>query len=250
MVSGKFSSYSFFIPLPAIPFSLLLMNENAVTFAQPESSLRWHVQFTHHKLNSPNRWIASPRLNARSRFHGSHGRFRESTPPRLAAIRGSTTADRGIRRRRGARRLQARKTPIVRAIGVLFMAALVQGHGYSKLGVPRTDGRDSHPRGVRWPEKCVAQVVLSRVGLRGDVLHLRECYRGQVYCGDGGRGRMRREQKRRAKRDTSKVGKDGSITGTGNGLTGNAGRLRRVTDHTPSAAADQATSGRHGRKRE
>ena len=47
---SKFSSYSFSIPLPAITFSLLLMNENAVTFAEPESSLDGIVQFTHHKL--------------------------------------------------------------------------------------------------------------------------------------------------------------------------------------------------------
>ena len=46
---SKFSSYLFSIPLPAIPFSLL-MNENAVTFAEPESSLDGIVQFTHHKL--------------------------------------------------------------------------------------------------------------------------------------------------------------------------------------------------------
>ena len=46
---SKFSSYSFSIPLPAIPCSLLL-NENAVTFAEPESSLDGIVQFTHHKL--------------------------------------------------------------------------------------------------------------------------------------------------------------------------------------------------------
>ena len=37
---SKFSSYWFSIPLPAIPFFLLLLlNENAVTFAEPESSL-------------------------------------------------------------------------------------------------------------------------------------------------------------------------------------------------------------------
>ena len=47
---SKFSSHSFSIPLPAITFSLLLMNENAVTFAEPESSLDGIVQFTHHKL--------------------------------------------------------------------------------------------------------------------------------------------------------------------------------------------------------
>ena len=48
---SKFSSHSFSIPLPAIPFSLLLlMNENAVTFAEPESSLDGIVQFTRHKL--------------------------------------------------------------------------------------------------------------------------------------------------------------------------------------------------------
>ena len=46
---SKFSSYLFPIPLPAIPCSLLL-NENAVTFAEPESSLDGIVQFTHHKL--------------------------------------------------------------------------------------------------------------------------------------------------------------------------------------------------------
>ena len=46
---SKFSSYLFSIPLPAIPCSLLL-NENAVTFAEPESSLDGIVQFTHHKL--------------------------------------------------------------------------------------------------------------------------------------------------------------------------------------------------------
>ena len=47
---SKFSSYWISIPLPAIPFSLLLLNENAVTFAEPESSLDGIVQFTHHKL--------------------------------------------------------------------------------------------------------------------------------------------------------------------------------------------------------
>ena len=46
---SKFSSYLFSIPLAAIPCSLLL-NENAVTFAEPESSLDGIVQFTHHKL--------------------------------------------------------------------------------------------------------------------------------------------------------------------------------------------------------
>ena len=48
---SKFSSHSFSIPLPAIPFSLLLlMNVNAITFAEPESSLDGIAQFTHHKL--------------------------------------------------------------------------------------------------------------------------------------------------------------------------------------------------------
>ena len=46
---SKFSSHLFSIPWPAIPFSLLI-NENAVTFAEPESSLDGIVQFTHHKL--------------------------------------------------------------------------------------------------------------------------------------------------------------------------------------------------------
>ena len=48
---SKFSSHSFSIPLPPIPFSLLLlMNVNAITFAEPESSLDGIAQFTHHKL--------------------------------------------------------------------------------------------------------------------------------------------------------------------------------------------------------
>ena len=51
---SRFSSYSISIPLPAIPFPLLLLlKENAVTFAEPESSLDDMVQSTRHKLRQP-----------------------------------------------------------------------------------------------------------------------------------------------------------------------------------------------------
>ena len=46
-----------------------------------------------------------------------------------------------------------RETPILRAIGVLFMAALLEGHGYSRLGVPRQRAALPTRAGLQWPEK-------------------------------------------------------------------------------------------------
>ena len=66
----------------------------------------------------------------------------------------------------------------MRAIGVLFMAALVQGHGYSKLGVPRQMAAIHTREGCDGPRSGVSTVILSRVGLRGDVLHLQELLSG------------------------------------------------------------------------
>ena len=66
----------------------------------------------------------------------------------------------------------------MRAIGVLFMAALVQGHGYSQLGVPRQMAAIHTREGCDGPGSGVATVILSRAGLRGDVLHLRELLSG------------------------------------------------------------------------
>ena len=58
------------------------------------------------------------------------------------------------------------------------MAALVKGHGYSQLGVPRQMAV-LHTREVcDGPGSGVSTVVLSRVGLRGDVLHLQELLSG------------------------------------------------------------------------
>ena len=73
---------------------------------------------------------------------------------------------------------EKKKTPIVRAIGVFFMAALVQGHGYSQLGVPRQMAVLHTREGCDGQSNGVATVVLPRVGLRGDVLHLRELLSG------------------------------------------------------------------------
>ena len=68
----------------------------------------------------------------------------------------------------------------------------------------------------------------------------RSCYRGQVYCGDGCRGRMRREQKRRAKR-RHQQSREGRLDHRDRqrAYRGRC-RLRRVTDHT------SAGSGRSG----
>ena len=66
------------------------------------------------------------------------------------------------------------------------------------------------------------------------------CYRGQVYCGDGCRGRMRREQKRRAKR-RHQQSREGRLDHRDRQRAYRERcRLRRVTDHT------SAGSGRSG----
>ena len=58
------------------------------------------------------------------------------------------------------------------------------------------------------------------------------CYRGQVYCGDGCRGRMRREQKRRAKR-RHQQSREGRLDHRDRQRAYRERcRLRRVTDHT------------------
>ena len=60
------------------------------------------------------------------------------------------------------------------------MAARVQGHGYSPtpLGVPRQMAVLHTREGCDGQRSGVARVVLPRVGLRGDVLHLRELLPG------------------------------------------------------------------------
>ena len=65
------------------------------------------------------------------------------------------------------------------------------------------------------------------------------CYRGQVYCGDGCRGRMRREQKRRAKR-RHQQSREGRLDHRDRQRAYRERcRLRRVTDHT-SAGRDRS----------
>ena len=66
----------------------------------------------------------------------------------------------------------------MRAIGVLFMAALVKGHGYSKVRVPRQMAVLHTREGCDGQRSGVSTVVLSRVGLRSDVLHLQELLSG------------------------------------------------------------------------
>ena len=60
------------------------------------------------------------------------------------------------------------------------------------------------------------------------------CYRGQVYCGDelpeAEMQTANRHRQRQTGNTRTKLGKDGSITGTGSGPTGHGCRLRRVTD--------------------
>ena len=70
------------------------------------------------------------------------------------------------------------------------------------------------------PRNGMGPVVLPRVGLRGEVLHLRELLPGQVYCGEECRRRMRRRQTRLANRKHQDSPKESSITATGNGSTG------------------------------
>ena len=65
------------------------------------------------------------------------------------------------------------------------------------------------------------------------------CYRGQVYCGDGCRGRMRREQTRRAKR-RHQQSREGRLDHRDRQRAYRARLRRRVTDHT------SAGSGRSG----
>ena len=68
----------------------------------------------------------------------------------------------------------------------------------------------------------------------------KSCYRGQAYCGDGCRGRMRREQKRRAKR-RHQQSREGRLDHRDRQRAYRERcRLRRVTDHT------SAGSGRSG----
>ena len=57
------------------------------------------------------------------------------------------------------------------------------------------------------------------------------CYRGQVYCGDGCRGRMRREQTRRAKR-RHQQSREGRLDHRDRQRAYRERCRRRVTDHT------------------
>ena len=66
------------------------------------------------------------------------------------------------------------------------------------------------------------------------------CYRGQVYCGDGCRGRMRRAQTRRAKRRHQQSREGRFDHRDRQRAYRDRCRLRRVTDHT------SAGSGRSG----
>ena len=68
----------------------------------------------------------------------------------------------------------------------------------------------------------------------------KSCYRGQAYCGDGCRGRMRLEQTRRAKR-RHQQSREGRLDHRDRQRAyRDRCRLRRVTDHT------SAGSGRSG----
>ena len=66
------------------------------------------------------------------------------------------------------------------------------------------------------------------------------CYRGQAYCGDGCRGRMRREQKRRARRRHQQSWEGRLDHRDRQRAYRERRRLRCVTDHT------SAGSGRAG----
>ena len=68
----------------------------------------------------------------------------------------------------------------------------------------------------------------------------RSCYRGQVYCGDGCRGRMRREQRRRANRRYQRDPEVQEDHCQRQREYRERCRLGRVTDHT------SAGSGRSG----
>ena len=83
------------------------------------------------------------------------------------------------------------------------------------------------------------EVVLRQLSCRwpgcGLVFYIcNSCYRGHRYCGDRCR-KKEREQRRGPTSDTSKAGRDGSITATGNG----PGTLpRRII--LPPARADRS----------
>ena len=91
-----------------------------------------------------------------------------------------------------------------------------------------------------------AEVELRRLFCRGSGCGVmfyicRSCYRGQVYCGDECRRRMRRQQKRRANRKHQDSPEGRLDHRDRQRAYRERCRLRRVTDHT---SAGRARSGK------
>ena len=113
------------------------------------------------------------------------------------------------------------------------MAAPVRGHNHSIAGVPRKRAVVPHPGGVRWPEKWCYGSCLAAGRVAG------WCFTSAVPATGGiataGTGAERKQGGNSGggpTSDTSKAGRDGSITADRQRAYRERRRRRRVTDHT------------------